>query len=441
MPEVPSDQVGTHQCIGVPHGNSLKYPCPRFVILGPTGSGKSSLANVLLGRDKEWKNPSQEECFTVGAFSRGMEGGVTREVCAHSGHWLGSGREVTVVDTPGFGNSLEEEEASIEQLVDFLKDDLQFVNVFVLTLKESDKRLTRGLQSMMKLLGRMFGSKLWSSAILSATHWGYDTRRLSIRNTSGYGEEDWTKQVNRLLRGLRGDPQPLQAVFIDTFFDVGPSEYAGDKFRENTEILLQFGLDKVEPFECKDIEKATLEIREQQDRLNELTMAVDQVEREKQSLLMTLEMMRHKNYLLEKNNQNLSIQAMSTMSPLMETQGQTRLTHSTNSLVIVSFILLILGLVMGGGASSWYSRHCSEEGEMYYEERRDREALRQQRIEEYAEEDIFEDQMESYSEIVAMKASVILKAAPDTNNVTLACNDSDDSGVVMRCSQDNTSSL
>ena len=44
-------------------------------------------------------------------------------------------------------------QASIEQLVDFLKDDLMFVNVFVLTFKESDKRLTLGLQSMMKLLG------------------------------------------------------------------------------------------------------------------------------------------------------------------------------------------------------------------------------------------------------------------------------------------------
>ena len=37
--------------------------------------------------------------------------------------------------------------------MDFLKDDLMFVNVFVLTFKESDKRLTLGLQSMMKLLG------------------------------------------------------------------------------------------------------------------------------------------------------------------------------------------------------------------------------------------------------------------------------------------------
>ena len=149
----------------------------------------------------------------------------------------------------------------------------------------------------------------------------------------------------------------MEAVFIDSFYDVGHTTFAEHKFRENTEKLLQFALDMVEPFECKDIEKATLEIREQQERLNELTLAVDQVEKQKQSLMMTLEMMRHKNYLLERNNQNLSMQVMSTMSPLQDKKENT---HSTTSFIMISFILIIFGIILGGGASSWYNHRSVE---------------------------------------------------------------------------------
>ena len=49
--------------------------------------GKSSLANVLLGRDKNFQDPSGRGCFTVGA---GIDP-ITTQTCADVGQFLGNG--------------------------------------------------------------------------------------------------------------------------------------------------------------------------------------------------------------------------------------------------------------------------------------------------------------------------------------------------------------
>ena len=90
------------------------FPSPRIVILGATGAGKSSLGNVLLGRDKNYEGESFENgCFKV---STGLDS-ITKDTCADAGYWMGDKNNpmVTVVDTPGFGDRLVEEETTIEK--------------------------------------------------------------------------------------------------------------------------------------------------------------------------------------------------------------------------------------------------------------------------------------------------------------------------------------
>jgi predicted GTPase len=75
---------------------------------GATGVGKSSLANVLMGRDKNYDGKGFDGgCFKVYGLNHG-ESSVTKKTCQDQGHFLGnfSNPVFTIIDTPGFGNNL-----------------------------------------------------------------------------------------------------------------------------------------------------------------------------------------------------------------------------------------------------------------------------------------------------------------------------------------------
>ena len=68
--------------------NETIYPSPRIVIIGGLGVGKSSLANVFLGRDRQYSNSDNgKKCFNVGSGDHAM----TKETCAEKGTFLDTG--------------------------------------------------------------------------------------------------------------------------------------------------------------------------------------------------------------------------------------------------------------------------------------------------------------------------------------------------------------
>jgi len=182
---------------------------PKIVILGGTGVGKSSLANVLIGESPDCTNCTFPICD--GSDS------CTKETNYAEAPWLGNGSPFTIVDTPGFGDSDGEDNELIDEMVDALKNQINTTNVFLLSFNAQDERMNTATQQMLREMEALFGYAFWNNTILEATHWAYDQKSIWDREDEGHTEEWWINDKNENLRELFHLDHNLTAVFIDSY--------------------------------------------------------------------------------------------------------------------------------------------------------------------------------------------------------------------------------
>jgi len=350
--------------------NEDRYPSPRIVILGATGVGKSSLANVLLGRDKNYEGEEfQNGCFRV---STGLDS-ITKDTCADQGYWLGDPdiQRFTIIDTPGFGDKLVEEEKTIENLVTTLRDQVKYVHVFIIAFKQTDNRMTNSLRSMISLFEKMFGTKFWDNAILEGTHWnhGPDSERIRQASHPPLTEKFWTDEFNRILKTEYNVKKDLKSIFIDTYYH-HESAHETEVFNNNSQELLEFALSR-EAFQCKDIEIALTEIRQLQNSL-------DNLKREEESKKEVIENLSAENYIL---SETLKSYGLTTAAPLPEKQLGSEYCSKNRCYTPTEFALfgvgtIVMGIMVGVVGISWFKHQCLPDE---YEEMREREKERERR--------------------------------------------------------------
>jgi len=258
--------------------NTAELPSPRLILLGSTGSGKSSLGNVLLGRAHNFKDDENfdgSQCFVAGEGTQG----VTKKTCAEAGRWNGDeGRPVTVIDTPGFGDEVEADRETVEQLVTMLKDEIKQVNAFVILFNGQSPRFTHGLKSMIKLFENIFGPGFWTNVIFAVSRWHFGEAHVNLRTQT---EEEWIDDMNKEFSQLSHKVRRrISGVFIDTHYVADDLVQAGN-FSEEMDKLWKFA-SNAESFELKDIEAALSEIQEILEEKQSLEGQLEEAERKRE---------------------------------------------------------------------------------------------------------------------------------------------------------------
>jgi len=216
---------------------STSFAYPRFLILGQTGVGKSSLGNVLAGC-----KPNDENCFFP--VCSGMDS-CTKETKIAEASYLGDGAAVTLVDTPGFGDSSGNQDELIVEMVEVLKHTLEEANVTLLCFDYAS-RFDTGIQEMILEMESLFGrDRFWENVILEITKWAYDPVSIMNRNISGISEESALADINSNLQQMFHLEHDLPGVFIDSYSVYYPDDQTQQEhFQQYTQELWKFAEEK-----------------------------------------------------------------------------------------------------------------------------------------------------------------------------------------------------
>ena len=143
---------------------------------------------------------NKRKCFNVAS---GLHSG-TKETCAQKGQWRGDLEPITVIDTPGFGDTengdtFETDYKHVKSLVKFLKTNTPSITTFLICIQGQNPRMNTGLRLMLVQLENIFGEDFWKNVVLEFTHYSFHADQVGRKNE--YTNEEGKKaEMNKILK-------------------------------------------------------------------------------------------------------------------------------------------------------------------------------------------------------------------------------------------------
>ena len=195
-----------------------KWKVPSVLILGKTGTGKSTLCNILAGN-----SPDQD--YASGGFpvSDNVDS-CTKETTFGDYSYAGDlKRPVTIIDTPGFDDPTKNQDAEIiANLVETLTQNFGGIHQILIAVNGTNPRLDGSMKAMISLFQGMFTERIWGHIGIVFTKIRMDKKEVRRREKQG---KDYDQHFAReYVEGLkntfnyRGDRQ-LDTFYIDSHYD------------------------------------------------------------------------------------------------------------------------------------------------------------------------------------------------------------------------------
>ncbi|CAG0902823.1 unnamed protein product [Darwinula stevensoni] len=200
-----------------------------IVLVGVTGSGKSTLGNILLGFE-----PDQPEGFGTSSSSRSC----TLDTETRNGFWLGDKiTPIRIIDTPGHGDCDGRDEHHREKMVKFLQAE-GTVDAFVWIKNSQQPRYDKQEAEYFGILMKVFGPSLFKNLVVVFTRWAFGKKDEVRRNRRRppLTLEDVKKELwNSFVEGR--DPIEVPMMAVDALHD-SEDEIEAAAFRREMEVFL-----------------------------------------------------------------------------------------------------------------------------------------------------------------------------------------------------------